>query len=45
MCVMLSVYAALTGHASCYIKLTDTEKECVRTAMAGWLHGVCVGAC
>lgn len=25
--VMLSVHSALTGHASCYIKLTDTEKE------------------
>ena len=25
--VMLSVHDALTGHASCYIKLTDTEKE------------------
>ena len=25
--VMLSVHDALTGHASCYIKLTDTEKD------------------
>ena len=29
----------------CYMRGESVLSPCVRTAMAGWLHGFCVGSC
>ena len=40
----MCVCGAVNGYASCVVSLCGVCAF-VRTAMAGWLHGVCVGAC